>query len=72
MQDFVEQKTIKDEICNVSRKFCIKTRNSLWQWWGNYENWITLPDTTAIQMQGGELEIGREQTCWYKKKDAKM
>ena len=34
-----------------------------------------LRDTTAIQKQGDALskqqEIDRNQTCWYKKKDAK-
>ena len=69
IQDFVEPKTTKDEVCDALQDVYQDDE------WGNRENRKALPDTAAIQKQGGALskqqEIGRKQTCWYKKKDAK-
>ena len=69
------QKVTNHEFCEKKQSFAWRQEINQYDEWGNCENWKALPDTTAIQKQGVALskqqDNGREQTCWYIKKDAK-
>ena len=73
MQDFLEPKTTKDEICDALQEVSYEGKKFIKMMNEETENRKALPDTTTIQKQGGALskqqEIGRKQTHGYKNKD---
>ena len=75
MQDFVEPKTTKNEICDALQEVSYEGKKFIKMMNEETENRKGLPDTTTIQKQGGALskqhEIGRKQTHGYKNKDPK-
>ena len=75
MQDFVEPKTTKDEICDALQEVSCEGKKFIKMMNEETENRKVLPDTTTIQKQGGALskqqQIGRKQTHGYKNKDPK-
>ena len=55
MQDFVEPKTTKDEICDALQEVSHEDKKFIKMMNEETENMKPLPDTTAIQKQGGAL-----------------
>ena len=74
MQDFVEPKPTKDEICDALQEVSYEDKKFIKKQ-ENFENRNTLPDNIAIYKQRGALskqqQISRKQTLCYKKNHVK-